>query len=211
MLVVAKAPVPGQVKTRLARHVGPRVAAELAAAALLDTLRACVGAVGADSCHVALTGSLRAAARGDDVRRALRGWTVHDQRGPDLATRLANAHLAMPDDRPVVQVGMDTPQLRPEDLTGVGSLTAGHDAVLGRADDGGWWVLALRDPGRAGGLAGVPMSTSTTYADTRAALERDGLDVGDAAGLRDVDTVEDATAVATVAPHTEFARVWRGR
>ena len=72
-------------------------------------------------------------------------------------------------------------------------------------------MLALRDPGRAGSLASVAMSTPTTYDDTRSALERDGLAVGRAAELRDVDTVEDARAVARDAPGTEFARVWRDR
>jgi len=211
MLVVAKAPVAGQAKTRLAREVGSEFAAELAAASLLDTLRACVEAVGADSCHVAMTGDLAAAARGSDVRRALAGWTVHAQRGPDLATRLANAHLDMPADRPVVQVGMDTPQVRPEDLTAAGALTDEHDAVLGPAPDGGWWVLALRDPRRAGGLTSVAMSTPTTYADTRRALQVDGLDVGIAAELRDVDTADDAELVAAEAPGSEFAKVWRAR
>ena len=211
MLVVAKAPVAGLAKTRLARDVGFERAAELAAASLLDTLRASAEAVGVAHCHLALTGDLRAAARADDLAAELAGWTVHEQRGPDFATRLANAHLSMPADRPVVQVGMDTPQLRADDLVAVGDLTDEHDAVLGPAPDGGWWVLAMRDPGRAAGLASVPMSTPTTYDDTRRALEDDGLSVGPTSELRDVDTVEDAEAVAAQAPDTEFARAWRDR
>lgn len=211
MLVVAKAPVAGRAKTRLARHVGPQAAAELAAASLLDTLRACVQAAGVASCHVALTGDLDEAVRGDDIRRALAGWTVHAQRGHGFATRLANAHLDMPRDRPVVQVGMDTPQVRAELLTAAGELTADHEAVLGPAPDGGWWVLALRDPAVAGPLAGVAMSTTTTYDDTRRALQAEGLRVGTTAELRDVDTIGDAEVVAAEAPETEFARVWGAR
>ena len=211
MLVVAKAPVAGQAKTRLARHVGAEVAAELAAASLLDTLRACSDAAGEASCHAALTGDLDAAVRGDEVRRALSGWTVHPQRGDGFAARLANAHLDLPGDRPVVQVGMDTPQVRPEQLTAAGALTDEHEAVLGPALDGGWWVLALRDPGTAGPLASVAMSTPTTYDDTRRALEGGGLRVTVTEELRDVDTVDDAEVVAVEAPDTEFARTWRAR
>jgi len=211
MLVVAKAPVAGQAKTRLARHVGPQVAAALAAASLLDTLRACAEATGVGSCHVALTGDLDDAVRGDEVRRALTGWTVHAQRGDDFASRLANAHLDLPPDRPVVQVGMDTPQVRPEMLTEAGALTADHEAVLGPAPDGGWWVLALREPSAAAPLATVAMSTPTTYDDTRRALEQTGLRVGTTAELRDVDTIDDAEIVAALAPDTEFARVWSAR
>jgi len=208
MLVVAKAPVAGQAKTRLGSVVGPEVAAELAAASLLDTLRACAEAAGVASCHAALTGDLDSAVRADDVRRALAGWTIHAQHGPDFATRLVNAHLALPPGRPVVQVGMDTPQVHPQLLSEVGALTADHEAVLGPAPDGGWWVLALRDPSRAAPLARVPMSTPTTYDDTRRALEEDGLTVAATTELRDVDTVEDAELVAAQAPDTEFARVW---
>ena len=211
VLVVAKAPVAGLAKTRLAKDVGFERAAELAAASLLDTVRASAEAVGVACCHLALTGDLRAAARADALASALAGWTVHEQVGPDFATRLARAHLSMPTDRPVVQVGMDTPQLRADDLLTASDLTSEHDAVLGPAPDGGWWVLAMRDPARAAGLASVPMSSPTTYDDTRRALENDGLRVGPTSELRDVDTVEDAEAVAEQAPDTEFARVWSNR
>lgn len=211
MLVVAKAPVAGQVKTRLGRHLGLEAAAELAAASLLDTLRACADVGGAANCYCALTGDLDEAVRGKEVRRALDGWTLHRQRGRDFPTRLANAHLDMPPDRPVVQVGMDTPQLTAALLTAAGELTVDHDAVLGPAPDGGWWVLALRDPSVAGPLATVAMSTAATHKDTRRALEREGLRVGTTTELRDVDTVEDAAIVALQAPDSEFARVWAAR
>ena len=61
LLVVAKAPEPGRAKTRLAATVGDRVAAEIAAAALLDTLDA-VAAAPIAGRVVALTGDLDAAA-----------------------------------------------------------------------------------------------------------------------------------------------------
>jgi glycosyltransferase A (GT-A) superfamily protein (DUF2064 family) len=211
VLVMAKAPVPGWAKTRLARDVGERVAAELAAACLLDTLRACAATVGPARCHLALAGDLDSGVRAADVRRALAGWTVHGQRGPNLASRLAHAHLALPSDRPVVQVGMDTPQLRPEHLTEAARAAEDGDAALGPAADGGWWVLALRDPGRARVLAGVVMSTPRTCRDTQRVLEADGLVVRRVAELRDVDTLGDARTVAAASPRTEFARAWSSR
>lgn len=211
LLVVAKAPVAGEAKTRLGARVGPQLAAELAAASLLDTLRACADAVGVANCHASMTGDLSAAARGDDVRRALEGWTVREQRGPDFGTRLVNAHLDLPAGQPVIQVGMDTPQVDAGLLLEVADLLAEHDAVLGPAPDGGWWVLGLRDPGRAACLRGVPMSTPTTGADTRQALVDDGLDVATATELTDVDTLEDAESVAAEFPKTEFARLWSSR
>jgi hypothetical protein len=52
------------------------------------------------------------------------------------------------------------------------------------------------------------MSTSTTYADSRAALVASGLDVGSTATLRDVDEADDARAVALLAPGSRFAAAW---
>lgn len=206
MLVVAKAPEPGRVKTRLGAEIGMERAAEVAAAALLDTLAAASAAVGAGRCHISLDGDLDQAVRGRELRVALAGWTVHPQCGVDFAARLADAHARVPG--PVVQVGMDTPQVTAELLRAAASGLREHDAVLGPAEDGGWWVLALRDPGRASVLRDVPMSTATTCADTRRALIEAGLDVGTTETLRDVDEVADADAVARLRPGSRFAEAW---
>lgn len=209
-LVVAKAPVPGQAKTRLASEVGTTAAADLAAAALLDTLEACAGAFGTDRCHLSLAGDLAQACRYDDLRDALRGWTVRSQFGDTFAERLVRAHLELAEtpDGPVVQVGMDTPQATAAMLREAAEGTTAYDAVLGPADDGGWWVLAQRDPEAATALLDVPMSTAETHDRTRTAMVGAGLTVGTARGLRDVDTAADAAAVAEAAPETRFARTW---
>lgn len=208
VLVVAKAPVAGRVKTRLGAGVGMAAAAELAAAALLDTVASCRAAFGADRCLLALSGDLADAVRGDELARALDGWAVAHQRGSTFAERLVNAHADVTPGGPVVQVGMDTPQVAPEQLRAAAAGLGDHDAVLGAAEDGGWWVLGLREPRSAVALHGVPMSTPTTYADTRDALVAAGVEVGTTGPLRDVDTVADADAVAAAAPEGEFARVW---
>ncbi|WP_137294654.1 TIGR04282 family arsenosugar biosynthesis glycosyltransferase [Nocardioides dongxiaopingii] len=212
VLVVAKAPVAGRAKTRLGAVVGDDAAADVAAAALLDTLAAARAAVGADRCVVALTGDLDRAARGEEVAAALAGCVVVPQRGDGFDARLAHAHAdaGAVAARPVVQVGMDTPQVTAEHLDAVAGALADHDAVLGAAGDGGWWVLGLRDAARGAALRGVPMSTPTTLDDTAAALRSAGLTVGETAVLRDVDTAEDAAAVALEAPGTQFAAAWAG-
>lgn len=207
VLVVAKAPVAGQVKTRLGAEVGMESAAELAAASLLDVLDAATAAVGAGSCHLALAGDLAEGVRAAELGTALAGWTVRPQVEGDLGRRLAHAHADL-GPGPVVQVGMDTPQLTAALLLGVVAGLDHHDAVLAPATDGGWWALALRDPQRAVVLEQVPMSTPTTYVDTRAALEAGGLRVADAPGLTDVDTVDDAAEVAAAAPASRFAQEW---
>ena len=87
ILVVAKAPVPGLAKTRVAATVGDAAAAELAAAALLDTLET-VAALGWPVV-VAMTGDLGEAVRVDEITRALSGVRVVPQRGDGLGERLA--------------------------------------------------------------------------------------------------------------------------
>ena len=207
VLVMAKAPVPGVSKTRLAATIGDEAAAEVAAAALLDTLAAAAEAVGPQACVLALAGDLDDGAATAEVRAALTGWTVVPQRGEGFDQRLANAHHdAGPG--PVLQVGMDTPQMTATHLLGAGSALGTHDTVLGAAEDGGWWVLGRRDPAAAEALRGVEMSTGTTYDDTREALLGRGLSVSPTTVLYDVDEYDDAVAVAQQAPHTRFARTW---
>ncbi len=206
VLVVAKAPVAGLVKTRLGALIGDAAAAELAAAALLDTLEACALA-GAEG-HLSLAGDLADAVHGDRITAALAGWTITPQRGEGFAERLVNAH-ADAGTGTVVQVGMDTPQVSAASLTAVAALLEDHDAALAPATDGGWWALARRDPDVVRHLVDVPMSTDTTFADTQRALERAGARVAHGAPMTDVDTVADADTVADLAPDTRFAHLWR--
>lgn len=206
-LVVAKAPVPGMVKTRLGARIGMEAAARLAAAALLDTLDACRAAFA--ECHLALDGDLDGAVGSDALRRSLDGWILHPQRGDDLGQRLAQAHADAAGAGPTVQMGMDTPQLTTADLHAVAQAAHGGDAVLGPAADGGWWVLALSDPSAAAVLAGVPMSRRDTFASTRAALLAAGQTVRVGPELTDVDTADDAAAVADALTGGHFLRAWR--
>ncbi len=206
-LVVAKAPVPGLVKTRLGAHVGMEAAARLAAAALLDTLATCRSAF--PECHLALDGDLDAAVDADALRRSLEGWTVHRQRGEGLGPRLAQAHLDARGPGPTVQIGMDTPQLTTDDLRSVARAAADGDAVLGPATDGGWWVLALSDPSAAAVLADVRMSRSDTFVATREALALAGQSVRVVHVLTDVDTVDEAASVARSLTGGRFLRAWQ--
>jgi hypothetical protein len=197
LLVVAKAPVPGEAKTRVARTIGDEAAADLAAAALLDTL-ATATAVGWPVV-VAMTGDLSRAARADEIRAALEPLKVIPQRGDGLAERLAHAHAdAAPGSTAgIVQVGMDTPQLLVADYLDAGRTVELGSIVVGPATDGGWWLLGLPDPSLAAALTDVEMSASDTGARTIEAL---GGDVVTLRTLRDMDTWDDAVAIAGTAP-----------
>ena len=211
LLVVAKAPVPGQSKTRLAATVGDQVAAEIAAAALLDTLDA-VADTPVAARVVALTGELDAAAGAAEIRRRLASFTVIGQRGNDFGDRLANAHAdaAAVGGQPVLQIGMDTPQVTAKLLYDCGRRLVESPAVLGLAPDGGWWALGVDAPRFAECLRDVPMSQPNTGASTLKALRGNGVDVDLLDELADFDIADDVAAVRAVCqPSSRFATVSR--
>jgi glycosyltransferase A (GT-A) superfamily protein (DUF2064 family) len=202
VLVVAKAPVPGLAKTRLAASIGAKAAADVAAAALLDTLDAVAGAPVAARV-VAMTGDLDAAAFSGEIRSRLADFTVIDQRGEDFADRLANAHAdasAAVHGLPVLQIGMDTPQVTAGLIAECATALCRVGAVLGMARDGGWWVLGVHDPATAECLRVVPMSQPDTGAVTLRALQHTGVDVKLVDELADVDTIDDVEVVRRACP-----------
>lgn len=209
LLVVAKAPEPGRAKTRLAATVGDRVAADIAAAALLDTLDA-VAAAPVTERVVALTGDLDAAANAAEIRQRLASFTVIAQRGADFAARLANAHADAAGEFPVLQIGMDTPQVTADLLAGCARRLLETQAVFGPAQDGGWWVLGVGEPAMAQCLRTVPMSAPETGELTLKTLRDSGIDVVTVEALADVDFVDDIAVVRDAcAPTSRFARVTR--
>ncbi|MGH2913980.1 MAG: TIGR04282 family arsenosugar biosynthesis glycosyltransferase [Solirubrobacteraceae bacterium] len=194
VMVIAKDPRPGYVKTRLCPPLSPDQAAQLAVAALADTLDV-VAATPAARRVLVLDG---AAGR---WRRP--GIEVIAQRGDGLAERLGHAFAAIAG--PALLVGMDTPQLTPSLLIDGLTALSSHDAVLGPAHDGGYWSIGLRRPDPEV-FAGVPMSTRDTLRHQRSRLRSLGLTLYEQSPLRDVDTEADARAVAALAPGTRFGR-----
>jgi uncharacterized protein len=201
LAVIAKAPVAGRVKTRLCPPCTPQEAAELAEAALRDTLAAM-----ADAAQLAPFAVVRTIVLDGAPGPWVDGEQVVAQRGGGLDERLATAFTDL-GDGPVLIVGMDTPQLTGALLAEALAALEHHDAVLGPATDGGYWGVGLRRPDPQA-LIGVPMSVDHTLAAQRARLSDLGLDVADAATLVDVDTIEDAEWVALQAPGTAFARAF---
>lgn len=198
LALIAKAPVPGRVKTRLTPPCSPQEAAALAEAALTDTLAA-MRAAAPERLVVVLDGEPGPWLTG--------GAEILAQRGAGLDERLANAFTDI--DGPALIVGMDTPQVTPGILQDALVALASHDAVLGPADDGGYWCIGLAVP-EPRTLLGVPMSTPDTCAAQRVRLGELGLTVAEVDALRDVDDMDGALAVAADAPDTHFAQCLRG-
>ncbi|WP_436762549.1 TIGR04282 family arsenosugar biosynthesis glycosyltransferase [Streptosporangium sp. V21-05] len=197
VVVIAREPVSGKVRSRLTPPFTEGEAAALAAAALEDTLRA-VARVPIARRVLALDG-----APGPWLPH---GFTVLPQRGngPDerLAAAFDDAHRLLPG--PVVLIGMDTPQVTPDMLVYALSLLGAYDAVFGPAADGGFWLLGLRVPDPAL-LLGVPMSEPTAGEVQLRRLGEAGLSVALMPRLTDVDTAADAFVVAAQAPRSFFA------
>ena len=183
VLVMAKSPVPGQVKTRLCPPFSPAEAAAIAEAALADTLDA-VAACGAGRLTVALDG-----APGPWLPA---GFHIVPQVAGPFDRRLTAAWAAA--GGPGVQIGMDTPQVTAGLLDDALSSLDATPAALGLAVDGGWWAIALRRPD-ARMFVGVPMSTGGTGAAQRQRLDELGLDVTSLPALVDLDTIADLPAV----------------
>ena len=196
LLVIAKSPQPGRVKTRLCPPCTPEEAAALAQAALADTL-AVLAATPAGRHVIALEGP-----PGPWLPRT---FVTVPQAGVGLGERLAHAFSATRG--PTLLVGMDTPQLDEHLVSAAIAMLNGDntDAVLGPALDGGWWGIGMRRPD-AGVFDGVEMSTDQTHAQQLARMRALGLRTRALPPLQDVDEFHDALAVAALAPSTRFAR-----
>jgi glycosyltransferase A (GT-A) superfamily protein (DUF2064 family) len=200
VIVMAKSPLPGRAKTRLCPPCTAEEAAEVATAALADTLDA-VAACGAARKVLALDG--------EPGPWLPPGFEVLPQRGTTLTHRLTNAWSDT--GGPGLQVGMDTPQVTAGELDALlARLDAGaRPAVLGRALDGGWWVVGWRaaDPRRV--FAGIRTSAPTTGAAQEIRLLGLGFDLIRAEPKRDIDRIGDLLAVAGAFPHLRTAAVAR--
>lgn len=195
VLVLAKEPVPGRVKTRLQAEFSPAEAASLAACAIADTLGALRG-----------SGAARKALVWDGNPHP---WNLEFESMPQtcgsLNDRLEAAFRTalVKGSGSVLLVGMDTPQVTAALLD---TDWAGADAVLGLSEDGGFWTIGLRagDPGPV--FAGIPMSSDRTGAAQLARLDALGLSVRLLPPLRDVDLPPDAVHVAGLHPWLSFSR-----
>jgi glycosyltransferase A (GT-A) superfamily protein (DUF2064 family) len=198
VLVIAKEPLPGRVKTRLTPPLTASEAAAVAEAALADTLQA------ADQLPVRRRVLVLDGRPGPWLPS---GWHVVPQVGGGLDTRLAAAFGVVPD-APAVLIGMDTPQVCPTQLAAFAP--GRYDACLGLSKDGGYWAIGLRRPALAAAvIPGVPMSSVRTGMEQACRLRAAGLRVQLLDVLEDVDTVDAAVRVADLVPTSRFAATVR--
>jgi glycosyltransferase A (GT-A) superfamily protein (DUF2064 family) len=189
LTIIAKTPEPGRVKTRLCPPCTVEQAAEIAAAALADTMAA-VDATVADG---RWTGRVRRVMLldGQPGQWIPRPFDVVAQHGIGLAERLANGFDEL---GPGVIVGMDTPAGGRWLGDAICAVSAGCD-VVGLASDGGYWVIGLATTDRRV-FDGIPMSESHTGIAQVRQLHRLGRPVRMLPMTRDLDDIADLLAHA---------------
>lgn len=187
---MARVPVAGRVKTRLARGAGVSESLRF----YRSTSRAVIGRLGRQpfwQTFISVT---------PDRDRASRVWPVHiariGQGTGDLGDRMQRPMRSLPPG-PVCVVGTDIPEMAPSHVRHAFRLLGRHDAVFGPATDGGFWLVGLRRRPRVIDPYGsVHWSTADTLKTVlRNLRDRGSLDVGLAATLQDVDETSDLAAV----------------
>jgi len=192
LIVFAKAPIPGEVKTRLCPPLDPDEAASLHGTLVLDTVERAKGLAGA-SLYVA--GAPDLAHPFFKVLEGRYGAKLLAQRGPDLGARMK---WAMQDAfeqgaEDVLLTGTDLPTLPRARLMESLTLIKKHDVVLGPTADGGYYLIGLRKMVPAL-FEGIAWSTAEVFADTKKKIEDAGLSLGLLPECRDLDTLEDLKA-----------------
>ncbi len=205
LLVFAKEPAPGAVKTRLVPPLSAQAAADLAAACVADTLRAAAAVDGIDV-WLAVTPAGAAPAF------APHGVPCVAQADGDLGRRMCAALAgALADGAPAAAVlGSDSPDLPPSVLAAAFAALQEHDAVVGGCPDGGFYLLGVRRPPALDLLAGIAWSSGGEGAATRERLRAVGSGIAELPVWPDLDTPADLYALAArlagspgVAPHVE--------
>ncbi len=203
LTIIAKAPVPGRVKTRLCPPCTPEQAASIARAGFAAT----VAAVDVAAVHIPGTLHKVLLLDGEPQDWMPSDYEIVAQRGDGLAERLNNgfADLAAGHGGGLV-VGMDTPGAARGLPAAAAALERGDD-VIGLALDGGYWVIGLRKPdGRE--FDDVPMSESNTGLAQIRRLHALGRRVHLLAMARDLDDIVDLRALAS-ADDGDFAATAR--
>jgi rSAM/selenodomain-associated transferase 1 len=215
VILMAKAPAAGAVKTRLCPPLSPAEAARFYEGMLLEAA-GCLRAVPAVRRIVSYAPPDAASYFGEG---AFGGFGIGPQRGADLGERMTNAigEAFAGGARQVAIVGADCPGLSPGRITqAFAELGSGADAVFGPTPDGGFYLAAFNAfPGGLFGR-GIAWSTGTVLADVAARCRKAGMAWSLLPEERDVDTPEDLAWLTSggsfpVRPAARRTSRWAGR
>ena len=194
--ILARAPVPGRVKTRLIPLLGEEGAASLQAWMLRRTVAT---ALAADVGPVTLW------CKGDSGQRdivdclQLGPLHIRPQVAGDLGRRMLVAVEESPTAGGTLVIGTDCPVLGVAHLREAARSIKDHDAVLIPAEDGGYVLIGMKRPS-AGAFAGIDWGSSQVLAQTRQSLAALAWRWVELATLWDVDRAEDVERLAAMFP-----------
>ncbi|MDH4098403.1 MAG: TIGR04282 family arsenosugar biosynthesis glycosyltransferase [Nitrospira sp.] len=198
LVIFAKAPIPGQVKTRLCPPLTPDEAATLHGSFVLDMLERTKTAT--TQFKLPLDRYLACAPSSTHVffkiMEERQGVKLIDQVGDDLGGRMTQAFdvLFSRGYHRVVIVGTDVPTLPLDYFKQALAQLETHDLVLGPALDGGYYLIGLRKPA-PDLFADIPWSTDRVLTLTQEKAHGLRLTTATIPPWRDVDTIEDLTAL----------------
>lgn len=198
LVIFAKAPIPGQVKTRLCPDLTEDEAATLHGSFVLDTLERTKAAV--TKFKLPIDRYLACAPSSTHVffriMEARHGVTLLDQEGDDLGQRmrLAFETLFRRGYRQVCLVGTDVPSLPLTHYREAVEALTRHDLVLGPAQDGGYYLIGMTTP-HPKLLEDIPWSTDQVLTLTQQKAKVEGLNLTLLPVWKDVDTIEDLHAL----------------
>jgi rSAM/selenodomain-associated transferase 1 len=182
IIIFVKAPRPGFVKTRLAAAIGNEAACN-AYRQLAETVVA----------HLAPLPHAELRFTPDDADSEIApwlsdGWTAHPQGEGDLGERMHRAFTEA--NGTAIIIGSDCPEVNPNDLRAATEALQSHDAVIGPATDGGYWLIGLNAPCPSLFTA-MEWSAETVLQTTLQKINEAGLTVELLREMADVDTGED--------------------
>jgi rSAM/selenodomain-associated transferase 1 len=198
LVIFAKAPIPGQVKTRLCPPLTPDEAATLHGSFVLDTLERTKAAAAKFKLPLDryLACALSSTHAFFKIMEERQGVRLIDQVGNDLGERMNHAFetLFARGYTRVLIVGTDAPTLPLEQYKQAVTLLDTHDLVLGPALDGGYYLIGLTRP-IPNLFTGIPWSTDQVLKLTQEKAGQLGLKSALLAPWRDIDTIGDLDAL----------------
>ncbi|MFO0775780.1 MAG: TIGR04282 family arsenosugar biosynthesis glycosyltransferase [Nitrospiraceae bacterium] len=198
LVLFAKAPIPGTVKTRLSPPLTPDEASSLHGSFVLDALERSKTAI--QQQRLSLDRVIACAPSADHVFFQIvgerNGVGLIDQVGDDLGARMKQvvADMFARGYRRVLLLGTDLPSLPLTVYADSLKVLEQQDLVIGPAEDGGYYAIGMTRPVPEL-FDGIAWSTPQVYAQTRERIARAGLTVGELPRWRDVDRIEDLHAL----------------
>jgi rSAM/selenodomain-associated transferase 1 len=198
LIIFAKAPIAGQVKTRLCPPLMPDEAASLHGSFVLDALERSKAAIAKHRLPLDRYLACAPSARHVffQILEERHGVKLVDQAGEDLGARMAQACSTVFSlgYKNLLLTGTDVPSLPSETYRDALALLANHDLVLGPARDGGYYLIGMKRPAPEL-FTDIPWSTDRVLDLTRQKADRLGFKIGLLPAQRDIDTIDDLLAL----------------